>query len=200
MLTHDRDKAANGYARGDGVATIVLKTLTSAIADGDDIECILRETGVNQDGATPGITMPSALAQQELIESTYAKAGLDLRCATDRPQMFEAHGTGTPAGDPTEAEAISKAFFGQYKQVSQRSDPLYVGSLKTILGHTEGTAGVAAVLKALLAIRHGQIPPNLHFKYLSPSVAPFYQNLEVPTSAQVWPGVSGALRRVSVNR
>ena len=199
MLTCSRDKAANGYARGDGVATIVLKTLDSAIADGD-IECVLRETGVNQDGSTPGITMPSALSQQALIESTYVKAGLDLSRMRDRPQVFEAHGTGTPAGDPTEAEAISKAFFGQDKGVFQKDDPLYVGSIKTILGHTEGTAGVAAVLKALLAIRHGQIPPNLHFKHLSPTVAPFYQNLEIPTSAQAWPEVPGAPRRVSVNR
>ncbi|KAJ4290808.1 hypothetical protein N0V90_010003 [Kalmusia sp. IMI 367209] len=193
------DKAANGYARGDGVAAIVLKTLDSAIADGDDIECVLRETGVNQDGATPGITMPSASSQQALIESTYVKAGLDLNRTTDRPQVFEAHGTGTPAGDPTEAEAISKAFFGQDKRVFHEDDSLYIGSIKTVLGHTEGTAGVAAVLKALLAIRHGQIPPNLHFKDLSPAVAPFYQHLEIPTSAQAWPEVPGAPRRVSVN-
>jgi acyl transferase domain-containing protein len=178
----------------------VLKTLESAIADGDDIECVLRETGVNQDGATPGITMPSALSQQALIESTYAKAGLDLNCTIDRPQVFEAHGTGTPAGDPTEAEAISKAFFGHHEQVFQKDHPLYVGSIKTVVGHTEGTAGIAAVLKALLAIRNGQIPPNLHFNNLSPAVAPFYQNLEISTSARAWPEVLGAPRRVSVNR
>lgn len=88
------DKDANGYARGDGIASCVLKTLSSAIADGDDIECIIRETGFNQDGATTGITMPSATAQGALIRETYAKAGLDLSKKSDHPQFFEAHGTG----------------------------------------------------------------------------------------------------------
>jgi acyl transferase domain-containing protein len=92
------DKDANGYARGDGVAAILLKTLSAAIADGDHIECIIRETGLNQDGTTTGLTMPSAAAQRALIESTYAKAGLNINAPADRPQFFEAHGTGTPAG------------------------------------------------------------------------------------------------------
>lgn len=90
------DKGANGYARGDGVASLVLKTLSSAIADGDTIECIIRETGINQDGRTKGITMPSPIAQANLIWSTYKNAGLDLSKKEDRPQYFEAHGTGKP--------------------------------------------------------------------------------------------------------
>lgn len=92
------DKDADGYARGDGVATVVLKTLSTALQDGDDIECIIRETGLNQDGTTMGLTMPSANAQRDLILKTYTKAGLDLDVVADRPQYFEAHGTGTPAG------------------------------------------------------------------------------------------------------
>ena len=92
------DKDANGYARGDGVAAIVLKTLSSAQADGDHIECLVRETGLNQDGATVGLTVPSASAQRSLIHSTYAKAGLDLGNPANRPQYFEAHGTETSAG------------------------------------------------------------------------------------------------------
>lgn len=88
------DKDANGYARGDGVAAVVLKTLSRALADGDYIESIVRETGMNQDGSTPGITMPSAKAQGDLIRSTYAKAGLDLRNPSNHPNYFEAHGTG----------------------------------------------------------------------------------------------------------
>lgn len=88
------DKDANGYARGDGVAALVLKTLSSALADGDSIECIIRETGINQDGRTKGITMPSPAAQADLIWSTYRKAGLDLSRPEYRPQYFEAHGTG----------------------------------------------------------------------------------------------------------
>ena len=86
------DESANGYARGEGVACVVLKRLSQALKDGDQIESIIRETGVNQDGRTPGITMPSHLAQQHLIEATYAKAGLDSRNANDRCQYFEAHG------------------------------------------------------------------------------------------------------------
>lgn len=92
------DKDANGYARGDCVAAIVLKTLSAALEDNDHIECLIRDTGLNQDGSTTGLTMPSATAQGALIQSTYAKAGLDLTARTDRPQYFEVHGTGTPAG------------------------------------------------------------------------------------------------------
>lgn len=93
------------------------------------------ETGINQDGKTKGITMPSPVAQATLIRDTYAKAGLDLDRPSDRPQFFEAHGTGTPAGDPIEAEAISTAFFGGERNKQQT---LYVGSIKTVVGHTEG--------------------------------------------------------------
>lgn len=88
------DKAADGYARGDGVGALVLKTLSQALADGDHIECLVRETGTNQDGRTKGITMPSSTAQAALIRDTYARAGLDISKPSDRPQYFEAHGTG----------------------------------------------------------------------------------------------------------
>ena len=94
------DSEASGYARGEGVAAVVLKRLSDAIADGDKIECVIRNSGVNQDGRSPGITMPSASAQRDLIARTYAKAGLDPRNPKERPQYFEAHGTGTAAGDP----------------------------------------------------------------------------------------------------
>ena len=196
------DKDANGYARGDGVAAVVLKSLSAALADGDHIECLIRETGLNQDGATAGLTMPSATAQQALIHSTYTKAGLDLTAQADRPQYFEAHGTGTPAGDPVEAEAISNAFFGDEEGTKRMAGdhPLYVGSIKTVLGHTEGTAGVAAILKASLAIQHSCIPPNLLFENLSPSVAPFYNNLEIRRAATSWPDVPKTQpKRASVN-
>jgi hybrid polyketide synthase / nonribosomal peptide synthetase ACE1 len=94
------DVDASGYARGEGVAAVILKRLSSAIADGDKVECIIRESGVNQDGWTKGITMPSSAAQADLIARTYAKAGLDPRNPSQRCQYFEAHGTGTAAGDP----------------------------------------------------------------------------------------------------
>ncbi|EKG11539.1 Beta-ketoacyl synthase [Macrophomina phaseolina MS6] len=196
------DEAADGYARGEGFAAVVMKTLSAAIADGDHIECIIRETGFNQDGRTKGITMPSPIAQAELIRATYQRAGLDLRNPNDRPQYFEAHGTGTPAGDPVEAEAISTAFFGQDLGFNrQPEDPkLYVGSIKTVIGHTEGTAGLAALLKGSLAMKNGQIPPNLHLNRLNPAVQPFYANLQIPTNPQEWPPVPpGAPRRVSIN-
>ncbi|RAH75492.1 uncharacterized protein BO66DRAFT_467184 [Aspergillus aculeatinus CBS 121060] len=195
------DQSANGYARGEGVAVVVLKTLSAALADGDHIECLIRETGINQDGRTQGITMPSAIAQASLIRDTYARAGLDPRQEGDRCQYFEAHGTGTPAGDPIEAEAINEAFFGQYTvSGTQASTPLYVGSIKTVIGHTEGTAGLAALLKASLALQHGVIPPNLLFQHLNPRITPFYDAVEVPTQAIAWPETSpGSPRRASVN-
>lgn len=190
------DEAANGYARGDGFASVVLKTLSAAIADGDQIECIIRETGINQDGRTKGITMPSPTAQEALIRDTYYRANLDLSRPCDRPQFFEAHGTGTPAGDPIEAEAIYRAFFGDSRQ---EHETLFVGSVKTIIGHTEGTAGLAAILKASLAVQNGVIPPNLLFKSLNPAIAPFYGRLRIPLQSLDWPDTKGGPRRVSVN-
>ncbi|KAI1304521.1 PKS-NRPS hybrid [Xylaria venustula] len=196
------DANVDGYARGEGVAAIVLKKLSQAIADGDHIECIIRETGTNQDGRTPGITMPSPTAQEALIRSTYAKAGLDLSKRADRPQFFEAHGTGTPAGDPVEAQAISTAFFGAKTNFKPSSpdDTLFVGSIKTVIGHTEGTAGLAAVIKASLAIQAGVIPPNMLLSNINPKVKPFYGNLKIVSEAQKWPKLAdGGVRRVSVN-
>ena len=191
------DADADGYARGEGFASVVLKRLSSAIQDGDHIECIIRETGVNQDGRTTGITMPSNTAQTALIKETYAKAGLDIKNLRDRPQFFHAHGTGTPAGDPQEAEAISRAFPHSSKQ---ETDKLYVGSIKTVIGHTEGTAGLASLIGSSLAVQHRVIPPNMHFDNLSENVAPFYNGLEICRNARPWPFVMpGQPRRASVN-
>lgn len=191
------DANANGYARGEGVASVVLKTLTQALADGDTIECIIRETGVNQDGRTPGITMPSSNAQCDLIRSTYRKAGLDLTKSSDRPQFFEAHGTGTKAGDPQEARAIYNAFFAD---TGITEEILNVGSIKTVVGHTEGTAGIAGLLKASLAIQNKTVPPNMLFETLNPDLKTYAQNLKVPTKALDWPELpAGTPRRASVN-
>ena len=192
------DQRANGYGRGEGVAVLVLKTLSSALKDGDNIECIIRETGLNQDGSTSGITMPNAAAQASLIRRTYEKAGLDLDNRNDRPQFFEAHGTGTPAGDPIEAEAIHDALTTSYK-CEENEDSLYVGSIKTMFGHTEGTAGIAAMLKASLALQHKSIPPNLLFENLSSKVAPFYKGVQIAGETLPWPEVVGGTRRASVN-
>ncbi|KAL7935507.1 hypothetical protein V8C35DRAFT_333983 [Trichoderma chlorosporum] len=193
------DADADGYARGEGVAAIVLKRLSDAIADGDHIECLIRETGANQDGYSNGITVPSTEAQAALIRKTYKNAGLDPENNFyDRPQFFEAHGTGTKAGDPKEAAAIAKCF-GQTSDVANPS-PLYVGSVKTVIGHTEGAAGLAGLLKGLGIIRGGFIPPNLLFNNLNPAIQPFYKGLEVPTAIKPWPTLpEGVPRRVSVN-
>nr|BBM90003.1 putative polyketide synthase-nonribosomal peptide synthetase hybrid [Trichoderma sp. BCC7579] len=194
------DASGTGYGRGEAVAAVVLKRLSSALADGDKIECVIRETGVNQDGRTKGITVPNPVAQIDLILDTYAKAGLDPKNPAERCQYFEAHGTGTAAGDPKEAEAISKAFFNPGEQIADNVDPLYVGSIKTVVGHTEGTAGIAGLLKASLALQHGILPPNLLFETLNPAIEPFYRNLELVTKAKPWPKLAAGIpRRASVN-
>lgn len=189
------DKDANGYARGEGCAVVVLKPLSKAIEEGDDIEYIIRETGINSDGHTDGITMPSPEAQAALIRETYRNAGLDP--VVDRCQYFECHGTGTQTGDPIEARAICDAFFSD--EDNEKSHLLFCGSIKTVIGHLEGCAGLAGLIKASLAIQHKVIPPNLLFNELNPSIKPFYANLEVPISPVAWPETSGHPRRASVN-
>ncbi|KAG6003604.1 putative Hybrid PKS-NRPS biosynthetic cluster [Claviceps maximensis] len=194
------DESANGYARGDGIAAIMLKPLSAAMADGDRIECIIRETGVNQDGRSLGIAMPSAEAQSALIRATYRRAGLDPTRASDRCQYFEAHGTGTPAGDPIEAEAVHRSFFGDKERPEPSEPKLLVGSIKTIIGHTESTAGIAGILKVSQALQHGQIPPNLWFNNLNPKILPFYHHLHIPKELMPWPDLpAGSRRRASVN-
>lgn len=197
------DKSANGYARGEGFAAIVLQRLGDAVRDGNHIESVVRGTAVNSDGRGKGaITVPSAMAQTALIEQAYRDAGLDAR--RDRCQYFEAHGTGTQAGDPVEAQAIRDAFFPAQESDQDREVPpgnLLVGSIKTVIGHVEGCAGLAGVLKASLAIQNRTIPPNMLFSELNPAIVPFYDRLEIPTDqARPWPEMKPGLPlRVSVN-
>ena len=189
------DKSANGYARGEGIAAVYLKTLSQALKDGDHIECLVRETSINSDGRTKGITMPSAAAQATLIRQTYRNAGLDP--LVDRCQYFECHGTGTSAGDPQEAQAIQEAFFPT--KTAKVETKLFLGSIKTVVGHTEGCAGLAGVLKASLAMQHRAIPPNMHFNELNPAITPYYDHLQVATSLMPWPKLAGTPLRASVN-
>ncbi|KAL4966565.1 type I polyketide synthase [Aspergillus stella-maris] len=204
------DADANGYARGEGIAAVVLKRLSDALADGDPIECVVRATSVNQDGHTQGLTIPSSTAQLQLIESTYANAGLDPRNPRDRCQYFEAHGTGTLVGDPQEASAIYRAFFGDppgdngagYSDddMGVEQDVLHVGSIKTVVGHTEGLAGLAGIIKASLSLQNKKIAPNLLFDSLNPALTPYTRHLRVPTAAIPWASLPhGVPRRVSVN-
>ncbi|KAI1371771.1 beta-ketoacyl synthase domain-containing protein [Hypoxylon crocopeplum] len=201
------DASADGYARGEGVAALLLKPLSRALADGDQIAAVIRETGVNSDGRTKGITLPNPEAQAALIRDTYQKTGLDSVACDDRCQYFEAHGTGTPAGDPREAAAIYEAFFGQNTSVASApnenvsgSENLLVGSVKTVLGHTEGAAGLAGLLKVVQSMKHGLIPPNLHLESINPAVEPYCTRLKIPTSLVPWPSPpAGHPKRASVN-
>ncbi|OJZ91332.1 hypothetical protein ASPFODRAFT_41758 [Aspergillus luchuensis CBS 106.47] len=196
------DESADGYARGEGIASVVLKRLSDAIADGDPIECIVRATGINADGRSMGITMPSSIAQLQLIRSTYASVGLNpADHPEDRCQFFEAHGTGTQAGDPQEATAIYNAFYEDSALPEESiKEPLYVGSIKTLIGHTEGVAGLAGVIKASLCVQKGIIPPNMLLKRINPVIAPLTSRLRIPTEPLLWPSLApGIPRRVSVN-
>ena len=146
------DQSGNGYGRGEGVAMVVLKNLDDALRDQDTIRAVIRSTGLGQDGRTPAVTQPSGQAQKNLIQSTYRKANLDL--ATTR--FVEAHGTGTPTGDPIEANAIGEVF----QKYRNENEPLFVGTVKSNIGHLEGASGIAGLIKAILVLEHGIIPPN----------------------------------------
>lgn len=193
------DKTVNGYARGEGTAAVVLKPLDQALRDNDHIEGVIRATGVNSDGQSPGLTMPTVAAQAALIRETYQRAGLDP--IKDRCQYFECHGTGTPAGDPVESRAIFESMIrDRDPQTLEPAAPLYVGSIKTLIGHLEGGAGLAGVLKALLSIKHRTIFPNLLFNELNPQIEPYYGGIQIPTSPLPWPELpAGAPMRASVN-
>lgn len=193
------DSCADGYARGEGAVVLILKKVADARSAGDHFDCIIRESGVNSDGRTPGITMPSAQSQMQLIRSTFEKAGLDP--LQDRCQYFEAHGTGTQAGDSAEATAINSVFCSYDGNITNKNEyPLLVGSAKTVIGHLEGAAGVVGVLKASLAIQNAVIPPNLHCKTLNRSIKPIYNGMRIPMQPEEWPMPrAGETRRACVN-
>jgi acyl transferase domain-containing protein len=149
------DDRAEGYGRGEGVGCIMLKPLEHALRDRDTIRAIVRNTGSNQDGKTPGITFPSGDAQTALIRSVYAKAGLN----PSETAYVEAHGTGTQAGDPIEAGALS-AVFGKSRP---EGDRLRIGSVKSNLGHLEGASGVAGLIKSVLMLENRVFLPSRNF-------------------------------------
>ncbi|KAF5577038.1 polyketide synthase [Fusarium pseudocircinatum] len=156
------DSRGAGYGRGEGVATIVLKCLDDALKDGDRVHAIIANSGMNQDGKTPGLNTPSSEAQAALSLRVYQEAGLNPADTS----FVEAHGTGTQAGDREEIASISKVFC----EGSDRGDDLYVGSVKTNIGHLEATSGIAGLLKSILVFKHGQIPANLNFIKPKPSI------------------------------
>lgn len=158
------DSRANGYARGEGFGAVIIKRLKDAIANNDTIRAVIRSTGLNQDGRTPGITVPNGEAQRELILKTYEKANLD-RGST---RYFEAHGIGTRVGDPIEAEAISAVF----KEFRTPDEPLYVGAVKSKVGHLERGCGLAGVIKTIMVLERGIIPPNAGLESVNPAINP----------------------------
>ncbi|KAJ3572508.1 hypothetical protein NPX13_g5029 [Xylaria arbuscula] len=183
------DHRANGYGRGEGIAVLVLKRLLDAIRDNNTIRAVIRSTGVNYDGLTPGITQPNGSSQLSLIRETYKKAGISMM-----PTKFiEAHGIGTPAGDIIEASAIRSAF----RAARSPNNPIYIGSVKSNIGHTGGVSGLASVIKAILTLEHGVIPPNANFELLNPNIAADELNIKVPEQKTLWP--TPGLRRASVN-
>lgn len=139
-----------------------MKPLEDAIRNGDPIRAVIRGSGINQDGRTAGITLPSREAQASLIRRVYNKAGLN---PLDTAYV-EAHGTGTPAGDPLEAGAIASVF-GEGRA---KNRPLLVGSVKTNIGHLEAASGLASVMKCVLILEKGLIPPNLNFEKANPQI------------------------------
>ncbi|KAJ4863148.1 KR domain-containing protein [Trichoderma breve] len=183
------DHRANGYARGEGVGTIIVKRLSDAIRDGNSIRAVIRGTGVNSDGRTPGLTNPDSLAQERLIRTVYARAGLSV----DDTAMVEAHGTGTAAGDPIEANGIARAFSARPRNLP----PLYIGACKSGLGHLEGAAGAAAIIKSVLVLENGIIPPNVNFEKVNPKIPASKWRLQFPLEPTPWP--TTGLRRISVN-
>ncbi|RYP64365.1 hypothetical protein DL771_008810 [Monosporascus sp. 5C6A] len=183
------DKRANGYARGEGIVAMVVKPLRLALRDGDVIRAVIRATGSNQDGRTPGLTQPSAEAQEILIRNVYQKAGLSL----EDTRYVEAHGTGTPTGDPIEMKAIGRVF----RKHRSRQDPMFVGSVKANIGHLEAGSGLAGLIKTILALEKGVIPPNALFEKMNPAIDAEFYHLQVPTESLAWP--TAGLRRASVN-
>ncbi|KAK7740770.1 Type I Iterative PKS [Cytospora paraplurivora] len=182
---------AEGYGRGEGVGVVVLKRLEDAIRDNDAIRAVIRGSRVNQDGRTPGITMPSTDAQLSNIRAVYKEAGLDV----EQTAYVECHGTGTPAGDPKESFAISQAFCDK----RDADKPILIGSIKPNIGHLEGAAGVAGLIKAVLAVERGQITKNIYFdpSIGNPDIKFDEWKVKVPTCLTRWP--MDGLRRASVN-
>ena len=156
------DHRASGYGRGEGVACIVIKPLDKALRDGDHIHSIIRQTAVNSDGNTDGITQPNGEAHERLIRYAYNEANLD-PYETD---YVEAHGTGTQAGDSLELKAVG-AVFGSTRT---HRNPVYVGSVKTNVGHLEAASGLAGVIRASLALQKGIIPPHINFERVSEKI------------------------------
>ncbi len=173
------DAAADGYVRGEGCGLVVLKRVSEAVADGDRILALIRGSAVNQDGRSGGLTVPSGAAQQGVIRQALANAQVEPR----EISYIEAHGTGTALGDPIEAHALVAAL-GPGRTPD---NPLVVGSVKTNIGHLEAAAGVAGLIKVILAFHRQRIPAHLHFQKMNPHIDWKGLPVEIPVAARDWP-------------
>ena len=183
------DDSGDGFARGEGCGIIVIKKLVDAERNGDSIRAIIRGSGVNSDGWTQGITLPNTKAQAALIKDVYETNGLDM----DSTQFVECHGTGTKVGDPAEIDAIHETL-GRNASPFRR---LLVGSVKPNIGHLEYGSAVAGLIKGVLAMEHGMIPPQIYLDKLNASI-PFEEwNIEVPRKLTPWPAAD--VKRMSVS-
>ncbi|HVI44560.1 MAG TPA: SDR family NAD(P)-dependent oxidoreductase, partial [Chitinophaga sp.] len=185
------DNNANGYVPGEGVAAIILKPLAKALADGDQIYAVIKGSGINQDGKTNGITAPGTKSQTALETEVYQRYHIH----PDTIGMVECHGTGTRLGDPIEMEALTNAF----RAFTDKKGYCAVGSVKTAIGHAVAAAGIASVIKAVLSLRHQQIPPTLHFETPNEQIpfaeSPFY----VITKLKDWAATNLSPRRAAVS-
>ncbi len=173
------DAGANGFVRGEGCGVVVLKRLADAVADGDRVLAVIRGTAVNQDGLSNGLTAPNPAAQQDVVRGALAAAGV----APAAVQYVEAHGTGTALGDPIEVQALG-AVLGEGRAAT---DPVVIGSVKSNIGHLEAAAGVAGLIKVVLALAHGEIPAQLHFRAPNPYIAWGTLPVAVAQTRQPWP-------------
>jgi acyl transferase domain-containing protein/SAM-dependent methyltransferase/acyl carrier protein len=173
------DARADGFSRGEGCGVLVLKRLGDALAANDRVLAVIRGTAVNQDGRSGGLTVPNGPAQEAVIRAALADAGIP----PAEVNYVEAHGTGTSLGDPIEVRALASAL-GQGRPAAA---PLAIGSVKTNIGHLESAAGVAGVMKVVLALQHERIPPHLHFQTPSPHIAWSDYPVEVAAQGRPWP-------------
>ncbi|MBD2523535.1 type I polyketide synthase [Nostoc sp. FACHB-133] len=173
------DASADGYGRGEGCGIVVLKRLSDALADGDPILALIRGSAYNHDGSSNGLTAPNGSAQEKLLRKALENANVQAH----QIQYVETHGTGTPLGDPIEVLALG-AVLGQGRS---QDNPLTIGSVKTQVGHLESAAGVAGLMKVVLALQHAEIPPHLHFQQPNPYIPWEKLSVVVPTQPTQWP-------------
>jgi microcystin synthetase protein McyG len=173
------DAGADGYVRGEGCGVVVLKRLADAVADGDSILAVARGSAVNHDGRSSGLTAPNGPAQQAVIRQALANGGV----APHEVGYVEAHGTGTPLGDPIEVQALA-AVYGEGRPAD---DPLWLGSVKTNIGHLEGAAGIAGLIKTVLTLQHGEMPAHLNYEQPNPHIPWPELPVKVVEQRRPWP-------------